>query len=98
MCQSCWEEYGSPTIDTPQVREMASRLEAEDPFGRFHIVVSDFNIEDEDIIFCRDDVPRHYPATTEDQMTLANDLLAMSLEERAAALALADGYWSIAAE
>jgi hypothetical protein len=95
MCRGCWEEEGSPQIDTPEVRAMAERLKTEDPNGRWDIVVDDWNLEDEHVICCRDKVyPEYLPDPTPHDVALGNDLLKLTYEERASALALAEGYWS----
>lgn len=89
MCIGCWGEYGSPKIDTPAVRAIAPRLRAADPFGGLHIVVEDWNLDASNVRFCRD-----YPDSTAEERQLATDLLAMPLRHRAAAMALAEGYWA----
>lgn len=93
MCESCWAGYGSPKINTPAVIDMAARMKKEGGYGRFHIVIEDFNIDDDDIRFCRDEADDK--PITDEEVRLANDMLAMTVEERASALALCDGYWSI---
>lgn len=87
MCLGCYAEYGAPRIVTAPVLAMAERLRAADHFGGLHIVVDDWNLEDQNVEFCRD----HEDSTAEER-ELAADLLRMTIAERAAAMALADEY------
>jgi hypothetical protein len=87
MCIGCYEDYELPRIVTPEVVAMSERIKSANPFGGLHIVVEDWNLEDLDIEFCRDS-----DDATNEERQLASDLLAMTLEQRASAMALADGY------
>lgn len=87
MCYGCYIEAGSPTVMSQAVLAIAPRLRKADPYGACHIVVSDWNLEDEHIEFCRDE-----PEASDEDRTLMTDLLALSEDERHTAMALADGY------
>jgi len=58
MCVQCWEqEYGSASIDSEATRAAAAAIdalyEAHDAGGSLHIVVDDWNLEDEHLAWCR---------------------------------------------
>lgn len=120
MCYGCWQEYGSPIIDTPAIRAAALAVSEVYQFsavgGNLHIVLDDWNIEDESLAFCaeqiankgwKDDRPltaamefmRHPWPDAEDKLAAeqrCHDLLsALSIEHRAAALALQSEFWCI---
>lgn len=108
MCVNCWEESGSPQIDTPEVRHAAacvSELHRDHSTGGLlHIVVDDWNLETEHVEWClseealrcdRERAP-HGPAP-EIVIDTAAALLVLSEEGRASALALARGFWKPAA-
>lgn len=96
MCQSCYAEYGSPTVDTPKTRQLSWVLGRMDPFGSLHIIVDDWNLEDDNIEFCRgfaDKNERGYSAEVIADENHCLDLLeSCTLEERASAMAMADGF------
>lgn len=60
MCSNCYEEWDSPKIDTPVVRAAAEAAKRVYDFscvgGNLHIVLDDFNIEDEHLEFCRKEI------------------------------------------
>lgn len=69
--------------------------------GNLHIVLDDWNIEDESIHYCMDTtkVERYFDGELDTTLTdierrCAEHLLTMTMEERAAALAKFDGYLS----
>lgn len=88
MCHGCWAQMGEPRIEKPEVRRMAERLAECEEFGGLHIIVADWNIDDEAVEFCRDGT-----SAADAERAVATDLLAMTEEERASALAIADGFW-----
>lgn len=57
MCSGCYEEAGSPRIDTPQIRRVVKLCEQLYAFapvgGNCHIVTDDWNIEDSHIEYCQ---------------------------------------------
>ncbi len=101
MCLSCWQERGSPAVDTPAVREAARAVrwlyEFAGAGGGMHIVVDDWNLDD-DIAWCLDPLQNlsHHsedPAERALEIYAGLALLVLSEEERASALALNDGWW-----
>lgn len=94
MCEACWHERGSPQVDTQQVRRLAElmqRMLDEQPHsGRWHIVLDDFNVEDEHVAFCLAE-PLDRPGCEIDA-ALATLLPIMSPAERASGIALAEGW------
>ena len=90
MCRSCWDEAGQPAIDTPEVRR-AVRL-IEDVFhesgvgGKLHIVIDDWNVEQEHLDFCAGRV------VTEAERRCHGALNELSEAERMSALALHGGF------
>jgi hypothetical protein len=100
MCKDCWQEFGAPIIDSPAIREAArlakALLEEFPTGGAMHIVVDDFNIDDEDIQWCLrpENALRGHLETSERNFGVA--FLDLSVTERASALALSEGYWSCA--
>jgi hypothetical protein len=100
MCSACWSEEGEPAINTPAVREAAAAVEAVYNHscvgGNLHIVLDDWNIEDDSLEFCRVQIERGDHGTEEERATerRCHDLMrALSVPERASALALYSGYW-----
>lgn len=98
MCMGCWEEhYDAAQIDTPAVRDAAAKIarvyEFSEVGGGLHVAVDDFNLED---ACCNrfTDFDNEYSA---EQIAAEEDcsraLLALTIPERASALALHDGFW-----
>jgi hypothetical protein len=54
MCRHCWEEEGAPRIDTPAIRSARDLIQRvydfNDVGGGLHVVVDDWNIEDDDLV------------------------------------------------
>lgn len=104
MCVNCWEEVGSPKIDTREVRTAAAAVvelyRGYITGGLLHVVVDDWNLETEHVewglsteaLRCDLDSAVGEPAP-EIVIQTAAALLVLSEEERASALALAFGYW-----
>lgn len=88
MCLGCWEDEGCPRIDTPEVRALAALSKDVYPFGGFHIVVEDWNVEDSHIDYCLAD-----ESSTEFERAWGRRLRALPYGERVSVLALADGFW-----
>lgn len=107
MCMSCWAELGEPAIDTPAVRAAIALVDEVYEFscvgGNLHIVIDDFNIDDDNLEFCAKqiaDVRAGRPSTFADvapeQLCAEEACLAalwpMSIDERASVLALRDEF------
>lgn len=91
MCRSCWHEYGEPIIDTPEVRQAAAIVadlyEEHGSGGWLHIVVDDWNLGQEHLVYCAGVLK------TATERRCYEALNALTEEERASALALHDGFW-----
>jgi hypothetical protein len=77
MCLACWEDEGRPYRMTDAVREWVPAFSAADKFGALHVVVEDWNLDDENILFCMND-----NRLTEGEGDLCRAMLGMSVEER----------------
>ena len=88
MCINCYECYGAPKPDAAAL-SLVPLLAGVSPFGGLHIVVADWNIEDDNLEWCmeRDDL-------SDAEKLAAKAMLALSVEQRAAALAVHDGMIS----
>lgn len=103
MCEGCWYEYGLPKIDTPAVRAAADTIRAvyNAPGGlaggNLHIVIDDYNVEDEHLEFCAARHAEHVgtddPALVDAEARCIDALRPLTEEERVSAIALCDGYW-----
>lgn len=96
-------KHGQPKTDNEQVRkaaELITKLYALPNCGvggHLHIVTDDFNIRDSDLQYCKRILVRntheHDEVTLAVECELCDLLLSMSVEERASAIAMADGYF-----
>lgn len=108
MCESCWEENGSPKIDNARVRFVSdlikSLYESHASGGHAHVIVDDFNVSDDTIVWSFNDImdqaekldPSDMECNPVEIVKSAFVICAMlflTREERASALALHDGYW-----
>ena len=103
MCISCWEEYGKPEVLNDATAK-GVRL-ANDVYkqprggagGNLHIVLDDWNIEDDSIRHCMDttNLGPNYPnidtTLTSIERECAEHFLTMTMHERATVLATLDG-------
>lgn len=108
MCEGCYEEYGRPAIITDRTLAAAELVRQVYDFsgvgGNLHIVVDDWNIEDDNLEFCSKEIAAggyfdpKYPEEKPSSEQLAVErrccdaLMRMTLDERASALALYGGY------
>jgi hypothetical protein len=88
MCQDCWDQYGSPQINSENVRLAASMAEGLDYSGALHIIIDDFNIENIHIDHC------NCLELTEREKLFLDIFSSLTIQERASSLALAEGYWA----
>jgi hypothetical protein len=99
MCEECWEKWGSPQIDNPQVRHavaMIADLYREHLVGgHLHIVVDDWNLEDGYLAFCAQDAHDRSGGYDPEEQACADALTACTEVERASALALGEGFWQL---
>lgn len=100
MCYSCYEDYGKPTLVTPEIQEAAWLVEKVYEFsavgGNLHIVVDDWNIEDSSLDFCDRyidaegyDCPQ---AQIKAELACLDAFRKLSVPHRAAALAIHEGF------
>lgn len=104
MCRDCWEEYGSPKLYNANVKrasDLAKSVYASGLLtgGALHIVLDDFNVEDECVDFCAkylEDNRSDYGDTYELQKECIQAFKILTEDERASALAVHDGYFDLA--
>lgn len=107
MCYGCWEEAGKPAIVTPATRAAALLVKRVYEFngvgGNLHIATDDWNLEDDNIAFCRERVTRKLAGDVGDGYAAEPELLAaetacldalepMSEDERYSVLAIQSGF------
>jgi hypothetical protein len=80
----CWEDEGRPWRLTPAVERWAPVFREVDPFGECHIVVEDWNLDDDCIRYCLGRATDHV------ERGLCEALLAMDEGERWATAILAE--------
>lgn len=86
MCYGCYEEAGKP-LPTEAAKALGVRLRDINEFGGCHIVVSDWNLDDDNIDFCMT-----YATTTDAEREVLTALKALPEDQRYAAMAVADNY------
>ena len=93
MCGGCWDRHGRPQIQSPEVRAAAEAVSAvydeSCVGGNLHIVIDDWNIEDDHIDWCENDAEM-----TAAEQECARLFRQLSEAERRSALALHEGYWT----
>lgn len=100
MCSECRVDYGSPKLDSLDIQTCAAlimqlyMLDNCGCGGVMHIITDDWNLEDEHLEFCREEANKLIDDY--DQKDLAIRILDLmdefTLDERASAMALFDGY------
>lgn len=86
MCEGCYDEAGRPAPGKA-AKALGPRLRRLDEFGGCHIVVSDWNLEDDNIDFCIG-----YETTTDVERKVMLALKALPEDQRSAAMAVARRY------
>lgn len=76
MCLGCWEENGKPWLLTAEVERWAPIFGKCDHFGACHIIIDDWNLDDDAVSYCLDKTSDQ----TEEELCIA--LLSMSIGER----------------
>ncbi len=97
MCIQCYKDAGSPQIINDKTKRAAelTRLVYNDhgAGGWCHIVLDDFNIEDGHIDYCLEQIEIEPDDGTHDTQKACMLLFkSMTMDERASALALYDGW------
>lgn len=97
MCWGCWEEAGKPAMVTPAILAAVASVKRVFDLhcmgGNLHIVIDDWNLEDDHLAFCRGEVARGLSGNSHDsplraaEMDCLNLLEPMSEQERASVLA-----------
>ncbi len=72
MCIGCWIDYGCPTLSNETTRDLAERIRKTDEYGALHIVIDDWNLQDDHIKWCME-----LEYITPDELQLCRDLLAV---------------------
>jgi len=90
MCINCWKERGAPKIDNSNVREAVRQIDRVYHFhsagGGLHIVLDDFNIDDDDLDWCL-----NKGRLSSVERRCASHLRKMTVSERASAVGF--HYW-----
>ena len=100
MCIHCWEKMGSPSIINDKTKEAARLIENVYVYhgagGYGHIVLDDWNLEDDNVEWCLGRVEENEWGYDKKELEVTKKcletLLQMSEEERASALAIYDGF------
>lgn len=101
MCATCWADYGSPALRTPEVgraaKLVAKLYDGHTAGGYLHIVTDDWNLEDGHVEWVVDQMGQSVNETFARppdpvERECADSLLVLSIEGRASALALAKGF------
>jgi hypothetical protein len=99
MCQTCYKDYGSPKIITPATLEAAKLIEEVFEWssggGNLHIVIDDWNLDDDSLDFCDTEIRTDDPSCDEKleaERKCLDALRKMTLEERASTLAIHDEF------
>lgn len=107
MCYACYEEEGSPRIINDQTRHAAEQIRAVFDInhvgGNCHNVVDDFNVDDDTILWClneglRINIHQHTPDELKVEKECLEGLLELTVDERASALALYEGWIELPVE
>lgn len=101
MCYGCWVEYGKPAMDTPQIRAAAALIgevyEYHGVGGYLHIVIDDWNLEDDHLEYCLQAIEKNEWDNEENealeiQRKCCDALMKLTELERGAALAMHEGF------
>lgn len=103
MCYTCWDMAGFPYIENDATRKAVGMLSEVWGGGNLHMVVDDWNMEDEIIESCKRDIlaamsakrkPNARPTIESLKLELdcADHLLTMTEDERYSAMAMVDGF------
>lgn len=99
MCRNCWLEYGAPRVvnkKTLAARDLiAAVYEGHAAGGNAHIVIDDWNLEDEHVHYCRgcSDASQDDEEQCDAETACLGALLKLTEDERASALAMYDDFF-----
>lgn len=102
MCYGCWEEIGKPSIINDSVKEAAKKIAAVYDIhaagGRLHMILDDWNVEDEYIVsnwsYLADPENRENRDQEEAEFSCLKTFEKLTLDERYSALALFNEFIS----
>ena len=88
MCKKCWIEAGEPRFESPNLRDLATRLRKLDRLGACHPVIVDWNVDNINIAYC----------LTEENIKPSEafalkELLTLSEDRRYSVMAMTDGHY-----
>jgi hypothetical protein len=91
-------KVGSPSIDNVSVRQAVKAIENVFAFssggGNLHIVIEDWNCDDDSLTFCYDFILREEnPDKRASELDCCSVLQSLTEEERYSTLALYEEYW-----
>ncbi len=97
MCWGCWEEAGEPAMVTPAILAAVASVKRVFDLhctgGNLHIVIDDWNLEDDHLAFCRSAVSRGLSGELlAAELDCLDHLGPMSEQERASVLARYSGF------
>jgi hypothetical protein len=110
MCVNCWIERGSPKIINEMTKALQPLIddvyEHHGAGGGLHIILDDFNVEDGHVTFCQDWIEHERgngvwktdpvsPEQLKAERECLKLLKAMTVEERASAIAFHDGFFTV---
>ena len=98
MCLQCYKNYGSPKILNDNIKQCAKLISKLYDWqccgGNLHIVVDDWNIEDNDLKFCKNEIDKNKYNVPKGQIKIENliydYMIKMTILERASLLAYSD--------
>ena len=97
MCYGCWKDkYGKPEIVNELTVSAAKEIEKVYSYncggGDAHIVIDDWNLSDENIEWCIENAKDEDIEARESALYCLRILREMTIDERASALAIHDGF------
>ncbi len=101
MCHECWVNAGKPREVTEMVIRAAEAIDEVYVYsfvgGNLHVVIDDWNVDDEDLAFCRAEaIPENLHEASKEWIKKERECLGLleglTVAQRAAALALQSGY------
>lgn len=100
MCYACYEDYGKPTLVTPEIQEAARLIDKVYEFsgvgGHLHIILDDWNLGVDSLDFCDRNIAAGRDEVSPEQIKAEEECLSalwkLSVQHRAAALAIHEGF------
>ena len=103
MCRDCWKFYGNPKIINDVTKTLAEQIDYVYSFhgagGHLHIVIDDWNLDDESLKFCLKQIEENHFNYSKEQLdaerACAILFLDISLDERVAAMAIQRRFFDV---